>query len=210
MVAWGFYTGEVPTKRIKFPPKAPARQRWLTPAEAQLLLDEVKRRSETMYLMTKISLHTGMRWLEIAKLQGTDIDFEVGTILIKNDKAGRDRTVYMTEELQQEIATLKLHRNKLIFPDRHGNVRKRPSSSYERAVQFLGLNQDVTDARDKVVFHTLRHTFGSWLAQEGVPLYTIGQLMGHSLEETTRRYAKLCPEVKYNAVANITKHMQRS
>ena len=56
-----------------------------------------------------------------------------------------------------------------------------------------------------MVFHTLRHTFGSWLAMSGVPLYTIAKLMGHSDQETTQRYAHLCPDVQRLAID----HMQR-
>ena len=56
------------------------------------------------------------------------------------------------------------------------------------------LNEGITDPRDKVVFHTLRHTFASWLVQAGVPLYTVQRLMGHKSIVMTQRYAHLAPD----------------
>lgn len=43
----------------------------------------------------------------------------------------------------------------------------------------------------KVVFHTLRHTFASWLVQDGVPLVVVSKLLGHSILNITMRYAYL-------------------
>jgi integrase len=50
-------------------------------------------------------------------------------------------------------------------------------------------------------FHTLRHTFASWLAQEGVSIYEIGQLLGHASVTTTQIYAHLQPQ-KLHATVN--------
>ena len=75
--------------------------------------------------------------------------------------------------------------------------------SFKRAVEELGFNKGIKDVRQKVVFHTLRHTFASWLAIDGVPLYTISELMGHSTMDMTKRYAHLCPDTKRAAVEKI-------
>ncbi|MDR1489185.1 MAG: tyrosine-type recombinase/integrase [Desulfovibrio sp.] len=52
-------------------------------------------------------------------------------------------------------------------------------------------NEGVTDARQKVVFHTLRHTFASWQVMRGVPLYDVAKLMGRNTIVMTQRYATL-------------------
>ena len=54
-------------------------------------------------------------------------------------------------------------------------------------------NEDVIDDYQKVVIHTLRHTFASHLAINGCPIYTIKELMNHKTIEMTERYAKLAP-----------------
>ncbi len=86
------------------------------------------------------------------------------------------------------------HNSPLVFPSRVGNVRDEISKVFPKAVAELGLNDNATDHRDKVVFHTLRHTFASWLAQKGVPLHTLAGLMGHKTTIMTQRYAHLSPE----------------
>ena len=71
-------------------------------------------------------------------------------------------------------------------------------------VDSLGLNDGITDLEMKVVFHTLRHTFCSWLAINDVSLYTIAELAGHTKVETTKRYAKLSPDAKRRAINRLT------
>lgn len=41
--------------------------------------------------------------------------------------------------------------------------------------------------------HDLRHSFGSWLVQKGVPLTVVQELMGHASLVTTQRYAHFGP-----------------
>lgn len=40
-------------------------------------------------------------------------------------------------------------------------------------------------------FHTLRHTAASWMVQQGVDLYAVGQILGHKTPRMTQRYAML-------------------
>jgi integrase len=42
-----------------------------------------------------------------------------------------------------------------------------------------------------VHFHDLRHSCASMLINEGVDLYTVGKILGHSSPQTTARYAHL-------------------
>ena len=74
------------------------------------------------------------------------------------------------------------------------------SDQYQRIVDEL-FNKDITDDRNKVVFHTLRHTFASWLAMDGVDINTISELMGHATLEMTKRYMHLAPN-KFDSAVN--------
>lgn len=66
------------------------------------------------------------------------------------------------------------------------------SHAFDRACERAGL----TDFH----FHDCRHTFASWLAMKGVPLATIGILLGHSFPTMTLRYAHLSPTYLTSAV----------
>ena len=55
-----------------------------------------------------------------------------------------------------------------------------------------GLESD--DTKNRVVIHTLRHTFASQLAIKGIPLIKIKKLMNHAKIEMSERYAKLAPD----------------
>ena len=52
-------------------------------------------------------------------------------------------------------------------------------------------------------FKDLRHTFGSWLAIEGVDILQIRDLMGHRDVKTTQVYAHLCPKKKEQSVMTV-------
>jgi site-specific recombinase XerD len=75
--------------------------------------------------------------------------------------------------------------------------------TYQRVVQRLGFNLGIDDVTQKVVFHTLRHTYASWLVMGGVDLYTIQKLMGHKSHQMTQRYAHLAPEHLEKAVNSL-------
>lgn len=49
---------------------------------------------------------------------------------------------------------------------------------------------DKNDRKNRVVVHTLRHTFASHLAINGTPIFTIQKLMNHKDIKMTMRYAK--------------------
>lgn len=60
--------------------------------------------------------------------------------------------------------------------------------------KFFNLGLDKNDRKNRVVTHTLRHTFASHLAINGTPIYTIQKLMNHQDIKMTLRYAKLAPD----------------
>ena len=97
-----------------------------------------------------------------------------------------------------------MKRGNFVFPPTKGQQRAQVSSTFERVVKELGFNEGIEDARDKVVFHSLRHTFASWLVQRGVPLYTVAELMGHTTLEMTKRYSHLAPDTMRAAAMGLS------
>ena len=109
----------------------------------------------------------------------------------------------ITEPVNEILEDKPNGQNTLIFPDTKGKKQKHISRSFYEKVKDLGFNKGITDNRQKVSFHTLRHTFASWLAIQGTSLYEIKELMGHKSIEMTERYAHLMPNVKLKAVNKL-------
>lgn len=70
-----------------------------------------------------------------------------------------------------------------IFPGRLGAPLVEVRRTWGKACEVAGL--------DKVRIHDLRHTFASLLASSGQSLLVVGELLGHSTPQTTKRYANL-------------------
>jgi len=202
---WGHYKGGNPIKGVKMPTLSNARERFLSHEEADKLLTELKAVSPVVHDQAILSLHCGMRAGEIFNLRGQDLDFENGLIRIMDPKNKASRAAYMTETVREILKPrLPKNLNDLIFEDRwHKETVKQPSKTFDRAVKKLGLNRDVIDPRQKVVFHSLRHTFASWLAIQGTPILTIKELLGHKSLAMTERYAHLAPSAKRAATLDL-------
>lgn len=207
----GVVSGDCPCKKIKKPRQDNRRIRFLTEDEASRLLAELAIHSKDMRDIAFLSLYTGMRAGEIHALCWGNVNFANDTIEIMDTKSKRNRSAFMTEEVRAMLTSRYNSQGKaqLIFPGKNGQKRKEVSDTFDRVVNKLGLNDSgeftlnesgeevpvrITDARQRVVFHTLRHTFASWLVQKGVPLYTVAELMGHSTIEMTKRYSHLAPD----------------
>jgi site-specific recombinase XerD len=82
------------------------------------------------------------------------------------------------------------------------------SATFMRTVDALGWNEDVTDYRQRIVFHSLRHSNCSWLAMAGVPLYTLAQLSGHETMSMVQRYSHLSPGTLRDAVSLLNGNLK--
>ena len=203
-ISWGMWKGENPVKKVKLPRLNNQRERFLTKEEAQLLLQELEKWGRHNHDICMLSLHTGMRAGEIFSLMWQHIDMENKMILVADPKNGRSRKAFMTATIQTMFSQMKRGKPEdYVFPARHGEKIDRISNTFMRAVENLDLNEGITDPRQKVVFHTLRHTFASWLAIQGTPILTIKELMGHQSLAMTERYSHLSPDHKKQAVEGI-------
>ncbi len=186
---------DCPTRKVKLPKVENKRNRFLTHDEADLLLNELKKKSPQTHDMTLLSLHTGVRAGELYSLTWGVVDLKNGSVLIRDAK-GKPRHVYLTEQTQNILEQMyqKQASNEFVFKDRYGKQIKFISKTFERTVHKLGFNDGVDDDRDKVIFHTCRHTFASWHVQNGTDLYTVKELLGHSTIQLTERYSHLRPD----------------
>ena len=198
------YTGSSPIENVKFPQADNKRRRFLTHEEARKLLKEIKGRSQQLYEMSLISLETGARADEICSLKWRDVDIHSGQLTLWDTKNKDTRIGFMTRAVKALFQKKTPgEKEALVFPSRSGGKKSEISNAFDRAVNELGLNEGVTDRRMKLVFHTLRHTYASWLVQSGEDLYTVKELMGHSTLAMTERYSHLGKGTLQDAVKKI-------
>ena len=181
------------------------RLRYLTAHEADMLLTELKVRSQTLYEQALVSLHTGLRAGELFALTWGDVDMDRGVLVIRDPKGTETRTAYMTGPVRQMfMEKLRREPSALVWPARVQGAGKEKrmlqvSSAFERAVDKLGLNDGVTDRRQRLVFHSLRHSCASFMVNAGVPIFTVQHVLGHKDVSTTTRYAKVSRETLVSA-----------
>lgn len=198
------FSGNIPTAGVKIPQRDNKRTRYLSKQEARMLLDELAKHSRIIHDMALLSLYTGMRAGEIRKLQWTNVLWESNRINAKWRKNGESDLIPMHPQVLNMLkARYREDGTGFVFKSKNGTMIGAVSMTYQRVVQRLGFNLGIDDVTQKVVFHTLRHTYASWLVMGGVDLYTTQKLMGHKSHQMTQRYAHLAPEHLEKAVNSL-------
>ena len=148
-----------------------------------------------------LGARAGLRRGEMQNLMWSDIDFKKGILSItpKKDWIPKDyecRDIPLSLDLKEHLQKLP-KRGQYIMYDVYG--------------ERLSVDSITTYFRDKIVkkcglsgnVHKLRHTFASHLVQNGVDLYTVSKLLGHSSIKTTEIYAHLSPVTLASAVEKL-------
>lgn len=132
-----------------------------------------------------IALLTGARRGEISKIEAHHIGEDTITLPASNTKTARTRVIPIVPALRPWLKYLPL---KLSIDG--------IKSSWRRA--------RVSAKMEHVNFHDLRHSCASILLSQGVDLYTIGEILGHSNVQTTKRYAHLQVEQQRHALNKLS------
>jgi len=189
----GHFSGQNPAagRKVIRPQEDNRRTRFLTRDEAEELLKELAKRSSEVHDMAMLSLYTGMRFGEIANLRWMDVDLFQGCIMLRNTKSGKNRPAFMTQGIRKMLAQRGPDKpDQLVFPAR-GFENKPHSMISHIYYDVVGkmFNQGVADKKLWVNFHTLRHTFASWLVETDTNIYLVKELLGHSDLKLTGRYS---------------------
>jgi integrase len=67
-------------------------------------------------------------------------------------------------------------------------------TGYWKATRALRTIRDELGMGEHVTLYATRHSYGTWLAEAGVPVHQIKRLMGHSSIQVTQRYMHASPE----------------
>jgi integrase len=164
------------------------RGRYLTTAEAIRLVNAT---SAEFRPLVHAAILTACRWGELRSMRVRDFDAASNTVAVLHAKGGRDRRVPLTGEGVTffERTTVGRDPAAFMFTRKHG-----PAWGPQDQKRPMATACKVANVTPAVGFHTLRHTYGSLLAQEGVSMAIIASAMGHADSRMTERhYAHLSP-----------------
>ena len=203
----GWMTGENPVKRVEKPAVAETDPdvRFLETEEVEALLravpdDPLGHVERVMYLTAAM---TGMRQGELFALRWRDVDWTARRIRVRRNfvrgefgtpKSKRSaRSVPLASRVAAELELLSQHSrwkgdDDLVFA--HSETGK-PIDRSKLLKRFKAALRagEVREVR----FHDLRHTFGTRMAAQGVPMRVLQEMMGHRDFKTTLIYADYAP-----------------
>ncbi|MEV0057980.1 site-specific integrase [Saccharopolyspora shandongensis] len=187
---------------------------FMTRAEAARFREVAAEDSELLDLLIDIGTETGLRWGELVGLHLERVDTKRLVIQVQEvwdkhsseikpyPKGRRRRGVPFTKRLGGRLDDYvkrnppkrcrARHRgggrctgalllaSKVGTPLNYGNVRRRHWDSVAERAGLAGVTP-----------HDMRHTYASWLIQDGAGIETVSALLGHKSWTTTMRYAHL-------------------
>lgn len=144
-----------------------------------------------------LSAYTGVRQGELLLLKPEDVDFSTETLWVGGKKGretkGKDVRAISIHPLVEPILKNRLDRPYL-FRDDWAN-KDQLYRAFVKVRKFCGYGEDY-------VWHSLRHSFGTWLGETTHPR-TIMALMGHKQVETSLRYVKPTDQACKSAISSL-------
>ena len=173
--------------KLKMHKEPKKRIRWLYPAEAQRLVNALDNLPYMQHLVI-FSLATGLRQANVLNLKWEQIDLmrQVAWIYPDQAKAGRAIGVPLNQTAMQVLMSRQRVSDYVFTHSNGGQVKSISSRVWREALKKAGIK----DFR----WHDLRHTWASWLVQQGTPLAALKEMGGWESIEMVQRYAHLAPE----------------
>lgn len=127
--------------------------------------------------------YAGLRLDEVRNIRWTDLDFDRKLIHLKVAKGGRERIIFLHDNLIRQLKGYHSDAGDLLFLS---NLKKKYNKrSIEMIVKEASKNSKINK---KVTPHTLRHSFATHLLEAGADIRYIQSLLGHKDLKTTQIY----------------------
>jgi integrase len=200
---------ENPLELVARLPKQKRDVRFLDEEDMQNFIEVIKTFPQERFVPLYVALCTGMRISELLALEWSDIDFVRGTININKQyykgnlatpKTYKStRRVSVPSEVLEELKNLKEKSkvlSKIVFCGSSGkyiNQNKFVKNWFKKAMKAIG--------KPDYNFHCLRHTYATFLIQNGVPINYVSERLGHSSPQTTLNvYNHAMPKITNQAM----------
>ena len=146
-----------------------------------------------------LALCCGLRVSEVCNVKKQDVDFENEKIKVVQGKGNKDRYVMLPVKLKPILEKwFRVNDSELVIPA----VYKDKLSGSQLSIKFrkylrkanLSIQTGTSrtgQPRYAYSFHTLRHTYATFLLEKGVDLYYVQRALGHSDIHTTQIYTHI-------------------
>jgi integrase len=182
-----------PTRGIELGQEA-QRNRVLSREEAQRLVDAITiDENRTAANAILLLMLTGARRNEITQAKWEHVLWKERKLLVPLSKSGKPRWIALSTSAMSLLDSIpKLNGGDYVFPS---PITGRPCPSLWFPWRRIRARAGLADVR----LHDLRHSFASFLVNEGVSLYVVQALLGHANARTTQRYAHLASDTLTDA-----------
>lgn len=144
---------------------------------------------------------TGWRKQEALSLRWDAVDLDTGDVRLQHTKTGLSERSLSPEALA--LLSRFPRRGPFVFPSPFGMDAPRTEAKrvWLRVRALAGISKPM---------HALRHGFATTALSEGIPLASVGALLGHRDPATTLRYAKLENAKRREAAAQVGAALARA
>jgi integrase len=178
--------------KVKMYKELKRRVRWITPDQVRKLLDELPYHQQEV---TVFALATGLRQANVLQLTWQQVDLARSTAWIFGDQAKGKEDIHVSlSQLAVDLLNRQIgNHQERVFTYKGKPIGQINTKAWRNALMRAG----IVNFR----WHDLRHTWASWLVQNGTPLYNLQEMGGWKSGEMVRRYAHLAP-------AQMSKHAE--
>lgn len=177
----------------------------LTDEEAEALLSQPNRRyyaPHRDYLFMRLMIKAGLRASEVTALKPEHVDLMSGRVTVRQGKGAKDRTVWVGEDLLEEVHDWMRRRpeSDFLLPTSKGT--QVDTSHLRRSVKRYAEKAGIEEV-GRVSPHTLRHTFATWLYKAVGKIRAVQKALGHADISTTMVYTHIVDEELEGAMKQL-------
>ena len=165
--------------------------RYLSEEEEKSLYSALEKRKGHLPAIVTLLLNTGTRPTEIFNLKWKNVTDKFITIESAYSKTGQTRHIPLNDKTKIVLNNLPKVSD-WVFTGDEG----KPITTIQKGFRNILKEADIENFR----LYDLRHSFASKLVMNGIDLYSVAELLGHSDIEMTKVYAHLSPDHLQKAV----------
>lgn len=178
---------KAPPPPIEFLDEPDVRIRWITPEEADRLIQELtkSKRTEALAELVRFSLATGLRESNVTGLEWSRVDLERRVLWVEGYQS-KNGLAFNLPLSAEAILVLRRQQGKhprWVFTYYGKRVKRGNTKAFKAALKRAGISN--------FRWHDLRHTWASWHVQNGTPIPVLQQLGGWKTLAMVMRYAHL-------------------